>query len=145
MSIISQIVNKFPSDYAHNLEGRWAFAFDVATASSKKAAFMQRYKTDSSFRKQANSSYTYKNCYYFDFWFLWDEFREYLKPEFQQAEMLMIEKDKASVIKIEDVSSALEITNDVKEFQQLLLKKQASKINVWFELERKLGEMGVSI
>jgi len=115
-NIIKAIINKFPSEYALALPvaGAGFLAF------AKQRAFWERYNTDAGFRNMMRSSYVYKKRSYFDFWLISSEFSEYLRPELQRAELLVIEEDKASAVTVNDVSSALEIAENVEEFIEMV-------------------------
>ena len=123
-NIIQAIVTKFPSDYALAFPGDDALALGHAIASNKRDAFWERYNADEAFKKQMNSSYACKKQGWFDFWFdflvVSSELREYLKPELKRAEVILIEEDKASALKINDVRSALEIAENVEEFIEMV-------------------------
>ena len=133
-NIIQAIVTKFPSDYALALGPALPLAFALpfalalplghAIASNKRDAFWERYNADEAFKKQMNSSYACKKQGWFDFWFdflvVSSELREYLKPELKRAEVILIEEDKASALKINDVRSALEIAENVEEFIEMV-------------------------
>lgn len=123
-NILKDITNKFPSEYALALPASTPFSLvftlAIAFASDKQDAFRKRYSADAAFRKQMKSSYANKIESYPDFWQNSDELREYLKPELQSAEVILIEPDKASAVKIEDVSSALEIAENVEEFVEMV-------------------------
>ena len=119
-NIIKAIINKFPSEYALAPAFTLAPALAVALAFAKQRAFWERYNTDAGFRNMMRSSYVYKKRSYFDFWLISSEFSEYLRPELQRAELLVIEEDKASAVTVNDVSSALEIAENVEEFIEMV-------------------------
>jgi len=116
MSIINQIINKFPSEYIPDLPGTLSFALAV----DERDAFWEKYNTDEAFRRKMLSSYAYKKQGWFDFLVVSSELREYLKPELKRAEVILIEEDKASALKINDVRSALEIAENVEEFIEMV-------------------------
>jgi len=120
-NIIRAIISKFPSEYIPGFDSGGALLAlaGILTAPDRQAAFWKRYNTGEAFRKKM-SSYTYKKGDYFDFWQNSDEFREYLKPELKSAEVILVEQDKASALRISDVRSALEIAENVEEFEEMV-------------------------
>jgi len=121
-NIIQTIVDKFPSDYDFLLPIPVKRAREMAIISGKQNVLWQRYETDEAFRKQLSKSYAYKTTapHRLDFWFIFDELREYMKPELQSAEIIFVGQDKASALKIRDVRSALEIAENVEEFVEMV-------------------------
>ena len=142
--IINQIISKFPSEYtpgdALGAASALALAAASALASNKRDAFWERYDADAAFKNRMKSSYAYKKQDYFDFLLIFDELREYLKPELQHAEMLLIEQDKASVVIVSDVRDALEIAKNVEEFRLVFSVRKEREANIWLKLERRLDE-----
>ena len=143
MSIIKQIVNKFPSDYAprrHGGDPAWPGTLlpRLALASDKQDAFRKRYSADAAFRKQMKSSYANKIESYPDFWQNSDELREYLKPELKRAEVILIEGGEASALSLKQLERAVSEVRNVEELQRLVLGEQSTKMNIWIELERRL-------
>ena len=142
MSIITQIiVNKFPSEYA--LARRTAGdpgggQARRAIARNKQNAFLKRYDTDEAFREKMNSSYAYKKQDYFDFLLIFDELREFLREDLESAEVLLIEEGRVSALSLKQLERAVSEVSGVEEFKQLVLEEQAQKLNIWFELERRL-------
>ena len=121
-NIIRAIISKFPSEYIPGFDGGGALLARsrVRGGPDRQAAFWKRRDTDKAFRKQANSQYAYKKYGVFDFFVIEDEFREYLKPELKSAEVILVEQDKASALRISDVRSALEIAENVEEFEEMV-------------------------
>jgi len=147
VSIIKQIVNKFPSDYAprrHGGDPAWPGTLlpRLALASDKQDAFLERYNADEAFKKQMNSSYACKKQGWFDFWFdflvVSSELREYLKPELKRAEVILIEGGEASALSLKQLERAVSEVRNVEELQRLVLGEQSTKMNIWIELERRL-------
>ena len=142
MSIITQIiVNKFPSEYAPARRDpgdpgvRPALR---AIARNKQNAFLKRYDTDEAFRGLIKSSYAYNRKKYFDFWLIFDELREFLREDLESAEVLLIEEGRVSALSLKQLERAVSEVSGVEEFKQLVLEEQAQKLNIWFELERRL-------
>jgi len=114
-NIIRAIINKFPSEYA--LPPALA---PGPIAHDKRNAFWKRYDIDAAFNSKMNSSYANNKQNWFDFWQNSDELREYLEPELKSAEVILVEQDEVSALKISDVRSALEIAEDVEEFKEMI-------------------------
>ena len=161
MTIIDQIVSKFQQDYTSvfapalpsaltaalalaltlTLPPALALARTFALAQHKQNAFWERYYADEAFRKQIDSSYTYRRGVgYFDFWLNSLELKEFLREDLQSAELILIESNKASALSLKQVERALSEARDAEEFKKLVLEERASKADIWFELERKLDE-----
>jgi len=134
MSIINQIINKFPSEYIPDLPGTLSFALAV----DERDAFWEKYNTDEAFRRKMLSSYAYKKQGWFDFLVVSSELREYLKPELKRAEVILIEGGEASALSLKQLERAVSEARNVEELQRLVLGEQSTKMNIWIELERRL-------
>ena len=134
MSITSQIVSKFQQDYIA------APPFAPAFAADKRDAFRRKYNADAVFRKLMDEAYCYNKQTVFDFWLSSLELREFLREDLQNADVILVERDKASALSLKQVERALSEAKDAEEFKKLVLEERAAKANIWFELERKLDE-----
>ena len=85
-----------------------------------------------------NETYCYSKQTYFDFWLNSLELREFLREDLQSAELILVELDRVSALSSKQIERALSEARSVEEFRRLVLGEQASKANIWFELERKL-------
>ena len=144
MSIIKQIVIKFPSDYAprrHGGDPAWPGTLlpRLALASDKQDAFCERYNADEAFRRKMLSSYAYKKQGWFDFLVVSSELREFLWEELKRAEVILIEEDKTSALSLKQLERAVNKANSSEELQRLVLGEQSAKMNIWFELERRFS------
>ena len=119
-NIIQAIVKKFPADFAAApAPAPWA-GRARALAAGKQNAFWQKYNADAAFRKLMRETYCYNKRAYFDFWLNSLELKEFLREDLKSAEMIVIEGDKASAVSLSDVSAALEIAENVEEFEEMV-------------------------
>jgi len=144
ISIINEIIKKFTSEYALAFATGLELAPPAPAASAfahnKQSAFWERYNADANFKKQMGSSYAYKKQDYFDFWLIFDELREYLEPELKRAEVILIERGKASALSLKQLERAVSEARSAEELQRHVLEEQSFKLNIWVELERRLSE-----
>ena len=129
--IIQAIIKKFPAEYvlvAFTFDPAHAYAHTHARAdvlswaltTGKQDAFQQKYNADKAFRKLVNKTYCYSKQAYFDLWLNSLELREFLREDLKSAELILIERNKASAVSIKDVSAALEIAESVEEFIEMV-------------------------
>ena len=142
--IIQAIIKKFPADYALARSALVAAGVGErrgggrAFATGKRDAFWQKYSSNAAFKKLVNETYCYSKQTYFDFWLNSLELREFLREDLQSAELILVELDRVSALSSKQIERALSEARSVEEFRRLVLGEQASKANIWFELERKL-------
>mgnify|MGYP001570425140 FL=1 len=124
--IIQAIIKKFPADYALARSALVAAGVGErrgggrAFATGKRDAFWQKYSSNAAFKKLVNETYCYSKQTYFDFWLNSLELREFLREDLKSAELIVIEENKVSAISLSDVSSALEIAENVGEFIEMV-------------------------
>ena len=143
-NIIQAIVNKFPADFARALSlplprGALSLARLRAFATDKWSAFWQKHDADEAFRKLMRDTYCYNRKSTFNFWLNSLELREFLRDNLKNAEVVLIEQDKASAVSLSDVSAALEIAESVEEFIEMV-KASIESINENTSTERKAQE-----
>lgn len=139
MSIINQIIRKFPSAYRQPRPAT-ALSVALALAQDKRSAFLQKYNnaTDKVFRELIDETCCYSECVFFDFLLNTPELREFLREDLKSAEIILIESNRASALSLKQVERALSEARDAEEFKKLVLEEQASRADIWFELERRL-------
>ena len=137
MSIINQIVSKFQQDYIAAL-ALALVPLALAPTTGKQDTFWQKHSSNAAFRKLMRETYCYNKRVCFDFWLNSLELREFLREGLQNADVILIEQDRASALSLKQVERALNRTKDVEEFKKLILEKQISRTSIWLELERRL-------
>ena len=123
--ILASLVHKFPQDFATSPVLGSALAFGVvARALADRQLFWHHYTADASFEKLVLNNCVAHKHIYFDFIGA-QALREHLKPELQDADVLVFFDDALYTIELNKLDVAIKLANNADEL--MTLAKHVSK------------------